>query len=307
MKEPFFSIVTTVYNKEKYIKQCILSVLNQTFGDFEFIVVNDCSTDNTLNVLEEFKEDRIKIHNIANNRGVSFCRNYGLKNACGKYIYFIDSDDYLEETILKRAYEELCLNPSDMLIFPYHLYMETKKRVKRDNSKRMLKPIVNFKKPFCVQSSTKELLELSYEVWNKIFNRDFLCNSSIFFKEDLGFSEDLVFYCDILAHAKTATYLDAAGYYYRFFRKKKFNNDYVVEQFEKAFGYIKDTIINKMGEEYYIQKVSSILNYWIIKLDYDKDLYNLALKLSKGKGIINIKGGLRKIFHKFYSKVKNIL
>ncbi len=307
MKEPFFSIVTTVYNKEKYIKQCILSVLNQTFGDFEFIVVNDCSTDNTLNVLEEFKDDRIKIHNIANNRGVSFCRNYGLKNACGKYIYFIDSDDYLEETILKRAYEELCLNPSDMLIFPYHLYMETKKRVKRDNSKRMLKPIVNFKKPFCVQSSTKELLELSYEVWNKIFNRDFLCNSSIFFKEDLGFSEDLVFYCDILAHAKTATYLDAAGYYYRFFRKKKFNNDYVVEQFEKAFGYIKDTIVNKMGEEYYIQKVSSILNYWIIKLDYDKDLYNLALKLSKGKGIINIKGGLRKIFHKFYSKVKNIL
>ena len=307
MKEPFFSIVTTVYNKEKYIKQCILSVLNQTFGDFEFIVVNDCSTDNTLNVLEEFKDDRVKIHNIANNRGVSFCRNYGLKNACGKYIYFIDSDDYLEETILKRAYEELCLNPSDMLIFPYHLYMETKKRVKRDNSKRMLKPIVNFKKPFCVQSSTKELLELSYEVWNKIFNRDFLCNSSIFFKEDLGFSEDLVFYCDILAHAKTATYLDAAGYYYRFFRKKKFNNDYVVEQFEKAFGYIKDTIVNKMGEEYYIQKVSSILNYWIIKLDYDKDLYNLALKLSKGKGIINIKGGLRKIFHKFYSKVKNIL
>ena len=307
MKEPFFSIVTTVYNKEKYIKQCILSVLNQTFGDFEFIVVNDCSTDNTLNVLEEFKDDRIKIHNIANNRGVSFCRNYGLKNACGKYIYFIDSDDYLEETILKRAYEELCLNPSDMLIFPYHLYMETKKRVKRDNSKRMLKPIVNFKKPFCVQSSTKELLELSYEVWNKIFNRDFLCNSSIFFKEDLGFSEDLVFYCDILAHAKTATYLDAAGYYYRFFRKKKFNNDYVVEQFEKAFGYIKDTIVNKMGEEYYIQKVSSILNYWIIKLDYDKDLYNLALKLLKGKGIINIKGGLRKIFHKFYSKVKNIL
>ena len=307
MKEPFFSIVTTVYNKEKYIKQCILSVLNQTFGDFEFIVVNDCSTDNTLNVLEEFKDDRIKIHNIANNRGVSFCRNYGLKNACGKYIYFIDSDDYLEETILKRAYEELCLNPSDMLIFPYHLYMETKKRVKRDNSKRILKPIVNFKKPFCVQSSTKELLELSYEVWNKIFNRDFLCNSSIFFKEDLGFSEDLVFYCDILAHAKTATYLDAAGYYYRFFRKKKFNNDYVVEQFEKAFGYIKDTIVNKMGEEYYIQKVSSILNYWIIKLDYDKDLYNLALKLSKGKGIINIKGGLRKIFHKFYSKVKNIL
>ena len=307
MKEPFFSIVTTVYNKEKYIKQCILSVLNQTFGDFEFIVVNDCSTDNTLNVLEEFKDDRMKIHNIANNRGVSFCRNYGLKNACGKYIYFIDSDDYLEETILKRAYEELCLNPSDMLIFPYHLYMETKKRVKRDNSKRMLKPIVNFKKPFCVQSSTKELLELSYEVWNKIFNRDFLCNSSIFFKEDLGFSEDLVFYCDILAHAKTATYLDAAGYYYRFFRKKKFNNDYVVEQFEKAFGYIKDTIVNKMGEEYYIQKVSSILNYWIIKLDYDKDLYNLALKLSKGKGIINIKGGLRKIFHKFYSKVKNIL
>ena len=307
MKEPFFSIVTTVYNKEKYIKQCILSVLNQTFGDFEFIVVNDCSTDNTLNVLEEFKDDRIKIHNIANNRGVSFCRNYGLKNACGKYIYFIDSDDYLEETILKRAYEELCLNPSDMLIFPYHLYMETKKRVKRDNSKRILKPIVNFKKPFCVQSSTKELLELSYEVWNKIFNRDFLCNSLIFFKEDLGFSEDLVFYCDILAHAKTATYLDAAGYYYRFFRKKKFNNDYVVEQFEKAFGYIKDTIVNKMGEEYYIQKVSSILNYWIIKLDYDKDLYNLALKLSKGKGIINIKGGLRKIFHKFYSKVKNIL
>ena len=307
MKAPFFSIVTTVYNKEKYIKQCISSVINQTFGDFELIIVDDCSTDNTLNILKEYSDNRIKIFNTEKNSGVSFCRNYGLKNAAGEYVYFIDSDDYLEETILKRAHDELNLNPSDVLVFPYHLYMDRKKRVKRDNSKRTLRSIADFKKPFFANEALKELFELNYEVWNRIFKREFLLSNSIFFKEDLTFSEDLVFYCDVLKYLKTVTYLNDAGYYYRFFKKKNFNKSLVTEQFEKAFNYIKDTVVEKMDEEYYIQKVSSILNYWIIKLDYDRDLYDLACRLCNNRGVINIDGVIRKIFHKFYSKVKNLL
>lgn len=304
MNKPFFSIVITAYNAEKYIKQCILSVINQNFGDFEIIITEDCSSDNTLKAIEEFDDLRIKTYKTPKNMGVSFCRNYGLKKASGEYIFFIDADDFLDETILKRAYDELTLNPSDMLIFPYRYFEEN--RVKKENPKCALKSIANLKKPFSADKAAKKLFKINYEIWNKIFNSEFLCNNSIFFKDDLSFSEDLVFYFDVLKCAKTVTYLEEVGYYYRFFSKKKFDGSYVASQFEKALYYIKDTVVEKTNEEYYTKKISSILNYWIIKLDYDRNLYELALKSCSKKGIININNRVGRVFHKFYCKLENI-
>ena len=101
VKQPTLSIIVPVYNAEKYIDQCIESVLTQSFTDFELILVNDGSTDSSLERCYAWDSDeRVKVF-FTENRGVSHARNYGLKNAIGKWILFLDSDDYLVKDSLE--------------------------------------------------------------------------------------------------------------------------------------------------------------------------------------------------------------
>lgn len=101
LNNPVFSIVIPLYNKEKYIKRAINSVLKQTFHNFEIIVVNDASTDNSLSIVQNIKDKRIKIFNRKKNMGPHFSRNYGIKKAKGKYIAFLDADDEYKPFFLK--------------------------------------------------------------------------------------------------------------------------------------------------------------------------------------------------------------
>ena len=87
-----FSFILCVFNGEKTINNCINSILNQTYSDFELIIINDGSLDNTLNIINLIKDNRIKLVN-QKNHGLSYSRNVGIKNSKGKYILFVDSDD----------------------------------------------------------------------------------------------------------------------------------------------------------------------------------------------------------------------
>ena len=97
---PLVSIVVPVYNVENYVSKCIQSIFRQTFKNYELIVVNDGSTDNSLSKLQKFSDNRLKIIN-QKNKGLSGARNTGIKRAIGKYITFIDSDDWISEDYLE--------------------------------------------------------------------------------------------------------------------------------------------------------------------------------------------------------------
>ena len=105
MKNIKISVIIPVYNVEKYIIECIESIINQTLKDIEIIVVNDGTKDNSIKIVEEYLSDkRIKIINKANG-GLSSARNEGMKVAKGEYIYFIDSDDFINEDVLEVLYK----------------------------------------------------------------------------------------------------------------------------------------------------------------------------------------------------------
>ena len=106
MNNPLISIIIPVYNSEKYLKECLDSVINQTYNNLEIIVVNDGSTDNSLQIIQSYKDNRIKLINKENG-GVSSARNVGLKQATGEYIMFVDSDDCLTNN---SVVEELISN-----------------------------------------------------------------------------------------------------------------------------------------------------------------------------------------------------
>lgn len=101
---PYFSIVIPCYNKEDFIAETIHSVLEQDFNDYELIIVDDGSTDSSVNIINSFDDSRIKLLKKING-GVSSARNYGIKNATGKYIAFLDADDIWNLTHLSSAYE----------------------------------------------------------------------------------------------------------------------------------------------------------------------------------------------------------
>ena len=101
--EGLVSVIIPVYNSEKYVKEAIDSVLKQTYQNFEIIVVDDCSTDNSCQIIKKIDDQRIRLIKLDKNSGVAVARNIAIENAKGQYIAFLDSDDiWLEDKLLQQ-------------------------------------------------------------------------------------------------------------------------------------------------------------------------------------------------------------
>ena len=118
---PKISVIVPMYNVEKYVGCAIQTLLNQTFTDFEAILVDDCSTDNTLAVAKSFNDPRIKIFANERNFGAAETRNIGMSHAHGKYIYFFDSDDALLPNALQLLITAAEKNNADVVSSLVHL------------------------------------------------------------------------------------------------------------------------------------------------------------------------------------------
>ena len=101
------SVIIPTYNSERYIQKCISSVLNQTYENFEIIIIDNNSSDNTINIINSFSSNKIKILNVVNNGNISISRNLGIKNSSGSWIAFLDSDDFWEKDKLNKLSKKL--------------------------------------------------------------------------------------------------------------------------------------------------------------------------------------------------------
>lgn len=117
------TVVMPVYNVQKFVNSAIKSVLAQTFEDFELVIVNDCATDNSLKICQQFKDSRIRIINHEHNKGLAAARNTGIRHALGRYIAFIDSDDMWHEEKLQRHVVHLDNNPNVGISFSRSSFM----------------------------------------------------------------------------------------------------------------------------------------------------------------------------------------
>ena len=160
------SVVIPVYGVEKYIRQCLESIINQTYKNLEIIVVNDGTKDNSMKIVEAYLSDkRIKIINKENG-GLASARNRGIEEATGEYISFIDSDDWIE----LDSYEELIktIKDEDIIVFDFCKFDEATQKIKRKST-----TIEEFKKNV-TQNRKYLLLEYCNESWNKMYKLDFL-------------------------------------------------------------------------------------------------------------------------------------
>ena len=116
---PFLSVIMPVYNAALYLKKSVGSILQQNFKDFELILVNDCSKDNSKEICEKYaqKDQRIVVVNLEKNGGAGNARNVGIQHATGKYITFMDSDDIIDKELYENAYFEVVKYDLDMVVW----------------------------------------------------------------------------------------------------------------------------------------------------------------------------------------------
>ena len=118
-----FSVIIPIYNVEKDIRQCLESIENQTFKDFEVLCVDDCGTDSSMDIIREYvqKDSRFKIFTHEKNQGVSAARNTALKNVSGEYILFVDPDDWIETNMFEAVNNAIeSSNSPDAIVFGYN-------------------------------------------------------------------------------------------------------------------------------------------------------------------------------------------
>lgn len=187
MGSPKISVIIPAYNVERYIKQCVETVLYNSFKDFEIIVVNDGSTDGTYAILKKLvtEDERIRVFTTSN-KGVSAARNFGIRQARGEYFTFVDGDDYVNEYYLEKLYQQVLDYDARLVITEHYRYQEENNMC-----------FYSFFEPdFRIERlSQKELLgkshSLSYTtVWAKLYHRSLFDN--IRFPEGMYYEDTFV-------------------------------------------------------------------------------------------------------------------
>lgn len=201
------SIIIPVYNVDKYIKECLDSILTQNNKNIEIILVNDGSTDNSPMICQEYSKAYSNIKYIDNeNHGVSYSRNCGIKKATGKYLLFVDADDRLSTTGLNTL-EKLVKTNKSLYIYSY------KKIYKNISENYVIKPRKISKK-----EALRDLMEedkFCGYVWNKVFLAELIKKHDIKFDEKITMNEDMKFCFDYINHCKEIVCSDDIIYEYR--------------------------------------------------------------------------------------------
>lgn len=183
------TIIIPVYNVENFLDECIKNIVNQTYKNLEIIIINDGSTDKSLEIMNSYKEKDKRIKIISKkNEGVSCARNEGIKYINGEFVIFIDSDDYLEKNMLEKLYFYANNFEADMVICNYNMVKDNNivRRKNEFNYNGILDKEEFFKKIFMPQY-------FSGYLWNKLIRSDIIIKNSILFEKDIHMMEDLLF------------------------------------------------------------------------------------------------------------------
>ncbi len=185
----FLSVVIPLYNKENFIKDTVVSVFNQTYSDFELLVIDDCSTDNSYKIVSQFVDPRVSIISHKTNKGLSASRNTGIKNSTSNYIAFLDADDlwkphFLEEIVhLIKTFPEASLFATN-----YEEIIDKKVILAANNGAEKLKKHLIILDYFKNSLQQPLYCPSSLCVKNKVFDKIGLFNETITFGEDVDFN-----------------------------------------------------------------------------------------------------------------------
>ena len=294
MKKPKFSIIVPVYNTEKYLKRCLDSIKSQSFKDYEVIIVNDGSTDNSSDIISKYP---YKVIN-QDNQGLSMARNNGVKKTSGDYLIFLDSDDYIEKDLLKEINNSLSNNP-DLVRYQIKEVFDNKSDINYEetpfdnkNGVEAFKLITNY--------------HFVENAWAYAIKREFYLKERFSFKKGT-YHEDFGLIPLVIIKSKVVNSISYVGYcYYQRSGSIMNESDYdktkkKVKDFYNHYLYLTEEINKtKLDKTYFMSFISNSLILKITELK-GKDYKDALTRLKKDKVFDNL------LNDSLGRKIKNIL
>ncbi len=209
---PLFSIVIPNYNSAKYIRNSVSDVLSQREGDWELILVDDCSSDDTINILYEYEnlDKRIKVIEKSENSGPGPARNVGIDNAKGKYILFLDGDDRYEHNLLEVVKKEIQQSNPQLIVYSLVEEYDTGATYVHKRPKGYY----NTPEAIHRQAAYLEKETMLGYPWNKVYLLELIKNNNIRFP-DITHIEDILFNLDVMNYVNSLSILDNVLYHYK--------------------------------------------------------------------------------------------
>ena len=289
------SIIVPVYNGEDHIDNCLKNILNQDFDEtIEIIMVDDGSSDNSFNIIQNFKITNLKLFRLIKNRGASAARNKGLDESSGEYVYFMDVDDSIDKDALKNLYLIAKKNDCDFVFSDFKRILDSKnqrdKTFNYDNDKI-------FDRTELLQHMQKEINDPSlghlglFGCNGRLIKRSVIENGKIRFVEELRFLEDKTFCWDLFGKINSAIYIRKQLYSYYVYPDvqtaitKSINYGFDVGYFELVTKRIKNSFKNfGLTTDKIDQLVDQGLIFYIITLLVSYSRSMVLGKVPKGEG-----------------------
>lgn len=306
MRQPQVSIIVPVYNVQNYIERCLNSLVNQTFKDIEIITINDGSTDKSLELLNKYAKEDIRVSVIdLGDEGVSYCRNLGIEKANGKYIMFVDSDDWIDSNMVEVMYKKAEENNLDLVMCSYirefkdrskeKIFNLPKEIIYKENEVKneLLRKLVG---PIKEELSNPELLDALGTVWGKLYRVDILKENKLKFVDlkEIGSAEDTLFNIFTFNYLKKVMFLNKPMYHYWRDNPKSVTSQYnpkLKEQRKVFFKYISDFIKENNFEQVFEEALNnrictSILGLGLMECSKNNKINGIN-KIKNIKNLIN--------------------
>ncbi len=293
-KNPEITIIVPVYNCEIYIEECLKSISAQTFENFEALIINDGSDDNSETLIMNYvdKDSRFKLL-TKENGGQSSARNLGLRCAKGKYIAFLDSDDTIKPDFFEKLYAQAEEKNLDMVMSGIETHNELTSEIRTDDPYFSLLCFdENFdNKVFSFKDCFDFIFRICVVPWNKLYRKKFVTQNNLKFTEKLNF-EDNVFFLEAFLKAERVGIIRDPLVCYKFFSLTSYSRANNKQDFKKLdfFKIVKlqekilkqNKLYETLKENFEKHKVGT-LNYWYEKITNSKAkaIYFTLLKLDE--------------------------
>lgn len=209
--EKFFSIILSIYNVEDYLNRCIDSILDQKFTDYEIILVDDGSTDSSSEICDQYGKSNSNIKVVhKENGGLSSARNSGLEVADGKYIFWVDADDWLESDALQILYDKIRKYYPDIVTFNYCRMPSYEKVISS------LKEGIYYKEQLqedIIPMILNETWDYNFSVWSHVYKKEYIKQFSFISERVVG-SEDFLFNLTAYSYAESVLVIESCLYNY---------------------------------------------------------------------------------------------
>lgn len=288
---PLVSINIPVYKCEQYIFRCLESVKNQTYKNLEIILVNDCTPDNSIAIIEEYmasnKELNIQLHHLTTNQGLSVVRNTGIDKSTGKYIYFLDSDDDITSNCIEKLVENILINNTQMVIAQNRWINTFDQSVKDFGFPTRSQLKIYDSNNGIFKAYCSKMFPITS--WNKLIDLEFIKRNNIYFVPGLYAQDELwMFHCmekietlSIIDDITYNYYLHANSVIFNRTKKNSENHQTILEWIVKSYNNTDDTERKKLIKAWIINYKKTILQMqWKVLKDeeYFKVNYNRLKK-----------------------------